>query len=161
MYLRVWASEAEGAKRADRPQSSPKTEFNNLHISLCIKQHCDISKQLDMQMCCLQELSISISGIQFEVPSTMQCQQCQQCLLLECMSSQQWLASMGMPHKLDLSQLLIAIEAHLFHSLSILELASECPSFVDARALCTGDLRVGKNRRRHMKVMIILLISCQ
>ena len=50
VYLRVWASEAEGrgAKRADMPQSSPRTEFHNLHISLCISKHCDISKQLDM-----------------------------------------------------------------------------------------------------------------
>ena len=49
-YPRVWASEAEGrgAKRADRPRSSPKTEFYSLHISLCTKQHCNISKQLDM-----------------------------------------------------------------------------------------------------------------
>ena len=49
VYLRVWAPEAEGrgAKRADMPQSSPKTEFHDLHISLCIKKHCDISKQLD------------------------------------------------------------------------------------------------------------------
>ena len=49
VYLRVWASEAEGrgAKRADVPQSSPKTECYNLLISLCIKKHFDISKQCD------------------------------------------------------------------------------------------------------------------
>ena len=49
MYLQVCTSEAggQGAKRADIPQSSPKTEFHNLLISLCIRNHRDISKQLD------------------------------------------------------------------------------------------------------------------